>query len=88
MQKHVNFIRTKKQRYTTKWQGRGYFYDNLKAAIMKTIRDYKMIVLVLATVLLFSCSTNKYKGSAADTTGTNGATNGIGKIPRSGVQNK
>jgi hypothetical protein len=55
---------------------------------MKTIRDYKMIVLVLATVLLFSCSTNKYKGSAADTTGTNGATNGTGKIPRSGVINK
>jgi hypothetical protein len=55
---------------------------------MKTLLRYKMILMVLATALLFSCSTSKYKGSAADTSGTNGATNGTGKIPRSGVQNK
>ncbi len=55
---------------------------------MKTLLQYKMILLVLTTVLLFSCSTGKFKGSASDTTGTNGATNGTGKIPRSGALNK
>jgi hypothetical protein len=47
-----------------------------------------MTFLVLATLLLFSCGTSRYKGSAADTTGTNGATNGTGKIPKSGAVNK
>ncbi len=54
---------------------------------MKTLPHYKMILLVLTTLLQFSCSASKYKGSAADTSGTNGATNGTGKIPRSGVNN-
>ena len=49
---------------------------------MKTLLQFKMIILVLASLLLFSCSTNKRKGSASDISGTNGATNGTGKIQR------
>ncbi|WP_309640544.1 hypothetical protein [Flavobacterium sp.] len=50
---------------------------------MKTVIQFKMILLALTTSLLFSCGGNKMKGSASDTTGTNGATNGTGKIPKS-----
>ncbi len=42
-----------------------------------------MIVMLMMTSVLLSCGGNRMKGSAADNTGTNGATNGTGKVPRS-----
>ena len=47
---------------------------------MKTIHALKAAALIAATALMVACGT-QYKGSAADRTGTNGATNGNGKIP-------
>jgi len=49
---------------------------------MKTPIKFKMIVLAFAALLLFSCGTSQV-GSANDTTGNNGATNGTGKVPKS-----
>lgn len=49
---------------------------------MKTAIQIKMALLILLAVLSFSCG-NKWRGSAADTTGTNGATNGTGEVPKS-----
>ena len=49
---------------------------------MKTILNFKPLLLIIAVLLFFSCG-NKWRGSAADTTGTNGATNGTGKTPKS-----
>lgn len=48
---------------------------------MRNTLKHKMMVLALI-VLLSSCGGNRMKGSASDRTGTNGATNGTGKIPR------
>ncbi len=43
-----------------------------------------MLMLCAGMIGSVSCGTqNKFKGSAADRTGTNGATNGTGKIPAS-----
>ncbi len=54
---------------------------------MKTILRIKMLLLVVATSIVLSCGT-QHRGSAADNTGTNGATNGTGKVPKSeGVHN-
>lgn len=41
----------------------------------------KISVLIAFAIMLISCSSQK--GSANDTTGTNGATNGTGKIAKS-----
>ena len=49
---------------------------------MGTALKCKMIVLVMTTLFLCSCGGHRMKGSASDRTGTNGATNGTGKIPR------
>lgn len=49
---------------------------------MKTIRTLKVTVLIAVTLLTVACGT-QFRGSAADRTGTNGATNGNGKIPTS-----
>jgi hypothetical protein len=49
---------------------------------MKTALKNKMILLVMTALLLCSCGGHRIKGSASDRTGTNGATNGTGKIPR------
>ena len=59
-----------------------YIYNNLKNNIMGTALKCKMIVLVMTTLFLCSCGGHRMKGSASDRTGTNGATNGTGKIPR------
>ena len=48
---------------------------------MKTILKFKLLILILFSALIFSCSSSR-TGSAADTTGTNGATNGTGKMPK------
>jgi len=48
---------------------------------MKTAFKPGTLLLLFFSMLLFSCG-NKYRGSAADTTGTNGATNGTGKLPK------
>lgn len=45
---------------------------------MKTIKKFKSVLLLAVALLVLSC--NSYKGSASDTTGTNGATNGTGKV--------
>lgn len=47
---------------------------------MRTIKKFKSVLLLAAALLVVSC--NSYKGSASDTTGTNGATNGTGKIAK------
>lgn len=49
---------------------------------MKTALKNKMILLVMTALLLCSCGGHRMKGSASDRTGTNGATNGTGEIPR------
>lgn len=48
---------------------------------MKSIFNIKPATLILFAFLLAGCSS--WKGSANDTTGTNGATNGTGKIAKS-----
>ncbi|WP_290839009.1 hypothetical protein [Flavobacterium sp.] len=53
---------------------------------MKTIHALKALVLVFATSAIISCG-SQYKGSAADRTGTNGATNGTGKAPSGTAHN-
>ena len=47
---------------------------------MKTIQKIKYVLLLTVALGVFSC--NSYKGSASDKTGTNGATNGTGKIAK------
>lgn len=49
---------------------------------MKTTAAFRIILLLFCFVLIASCG-SRFKGSAADRTGTNGATNGTGKIPKS-----
>lgn len=50
---------------------------------MKKLKIFGLVLLT-ATFLATSCasSNNGIKGSAVDRTGTNGATNGTGKIPK------
>jgi len=50
---------------------------------MKTSINFKMLVLTLITMLFISCSSGRHSntGKASDRTGTNGATNGTGKVP-------
>lgn len=43
----------------------------------------KTAIFLAASLLMVACGAG-YKGSASDTTGTNGATNGTGKIAKSG----
>ena len=47
---------------------------------MKNIFKLRSCAVILLATLFMACSTGRYKGSASDTTGTNGATNGTGKI--------
>lgn len=51
---------------------------------MKSLFNLRTILLVFVTLLLFSCGSSYYAnhGTASDRTGTNGATNGNGKVPR------
>lgn len=53
-----------------------------KLLIMKTIFNSRAFLMLFMALLLFSCASNSYRGSASDRTGTNGATNGTGKIAR------
>jgi hypothetical protein len=57
-------------------------FITIKKNFMRTVPKYKIIVLVLTALFLYSCGGHRMKGSASDRTGTNGATNGTGKIPR------
>ena len=38
--------------------------------------------MLFVAAMLLSCASNGYRGSASDRSGTNGATNGTGKIAR------
>jgi hypothetical protein len=78
----LKFYKNKTESYTTQRLGQHYIYNNLKNNIMGTALKCKMIVLVMTTLFLCSCGGHRMKGSASDRTGTNGATNGTGKIPR------
>lgn len=51
---------------------------------MKAATKIKMMLQALAVLLLISCSTGRYPntGTSSDRTGTNGATNGNGKVPK------
>lgn len=51
---------------------------------MKTAIKLRICLIALAGCFLFSCSSqSKISGTASDRTGTNGATNGTGKIAKS-----
>lgn len=56
---------------------------------MKTILHYRKSFLVLmASLMLVSCASQySNRGTASDRTGTNGATNGNGKTPRTTAHN-
>jgi hypothetical protein len=54
---------------------------------MKTINTLKAAVFFVATALLVGCGTS-YRGSATDRTGTNGATNGNGKVMSTSAHNQ
>ena len=51
---------------------------------MKAI-NLKSALLIVTTFFVLGCSS--FKGSANDTTGTNGATNGNGKVITTGAHN-
>ncbi|MFT3795477.1 hypothetical protein [Flavobacterium sp.] len=51
---------------------------------MKTILRWRMLLAMLGCCLLLACSSqSKIAGTASDRSGTNGATNGTGKIAKS-----
>ena len=56
---------------------------------MKTLFNLRTSILAFMAVLLLSCASNPYSnhGTASDRTGTNGATNGNGKTPRTTAHN-
>jgi hypothetical protein len=51
---------------------------------MKTLFNFRTGLLAFMAMLLLSCASSQYAnhGTASDRTGTNGATNGNGKVPR------
>jgi hypothetical protein len=51
---------------------------------MKTIFNLRTVLMAFIALLLFSCGSSYYSnhGTASDRIGTNGATNGTGKVPR------
>lgn len=51
---------------------------------MKTLFNIRIGLLAFIALVLFSCGSSYYSnhGTASDRTGTNGATNGNGKVPR------
>lgn len=56
---------------------------------MKTLLNLRKTILAfMAALLLFSCASQySNRGTASDRTGTNGATNGNGKAPRTSAHN-
>lgn len=57
-------------------------FGNFKVKIMKNWRKYWVLGLMLTALAVHSCASHPIKGSANDRTGTNGATNGNGKVPK------
>lgn len=51
--------------------------------MMKTIFNLRNFLMLFMALVLFSCASSQYvnHGTASDRTGTNGATNGTGKVP-------
>ena len=56
---------------------------------MKTLLNIRTSLLAFMALVLFSCATSQYanRGTSSDRTGTNGATNGTGKAPRTTAHN-
>lgn len=52
---------------------------------MKTLFNIRTGLLLFIALVLLACSSGQYanSGTASDRTGTNGATNGTGKAPKS-----
>lgn len=51
---------------------------------MKNLKLTTLVMVLTGALLLNACASgNSIKGSAVDRTGTNGATNGNGKVPKS-----
>ncbi|MDI1315679.1 hypothetical protein [Flavobacterium sp.] len=49
---------------------------------MKTLFNFRIGLMAFMAILLFSCASQpRNHGTASDRTGTNGATNGTGKVP-------
>jgi len=49
---------------------------------MKSTKSLKIALLGILFAVVAACGSGNYKGSASDTTGNNGATNGTGKIAK------
>ena len=56
---------------------------------MKTIFNIRTSLFTFIALVLLSCASGQYAnhGTASDRTGTNGATNGNGKTPRTSAHN-
>ncbi|WP_293894129.1 hypothetical protein [Flavobacterium sp.] len=56
---------------------------------MKTLFNIRTGLMAFIALVLLSCATSQYANhkTAADRTGTNGATNGTGKAPRGNTHN-
>lgn len=56
---------------------------------MKTLLNLRTGLMAFMALVLFSCAANQYSnhGTSSDRTGTNGATNGTGKPPRTSAHN-
>lgn len=50
---------------------------------MNRLKHIRIILFALLSSIVLSCGSNRIKGTASDRTGTNGATNGTGKIAKS-----
>lgn len=55
--------------------------SKLKYGSMKTSNNLRTLLMAILAILVISCSSQgKIKGTASDKSGTNGATNGTGKV--------
>jgi len=52
---------------------------------MRKMTYLSILMIALLGIILVSCKPYNHYGSATDRTGTNGATNGNGKVPKDNV---
>ena len=63
-------------------------YNHLNNKIMRKRMTYLSILMIaLIGIILVSCKPYSNYGTSSDRTGTNGATNGNGKVPRDNTHN-
>lgn len=62
----------------------GRIFIAQKTDVMKTIVRWRSLLALMVSCLFLACSSqSKIAGTASDRSGTNGATNGTGKIAKS-----